>query len=274
MRIAFVDHQIDNWHANRFACLLKEHHPEVRLTGVYANEKGDLSQWSRQNGAQAVDCIRDLADLADAVMILAPSNPETHWELCRQVFPLGKPVYIDKTFAPDYDTAKRIFAEADRLGVPIQTSSVLRYSEVQSTLRSLEEEVIPLHMAVWAPGDNFHEYLIHSVELVISVMGPLVKDVSYREVAGFHHIELQFAGERMAVIHFQVEHATPYFAVVTTSDKWGRPIAIDSTHLFRNGLEAIVAFFRDPSTAIDRRETLAIMKTLDQLWKTVPDRRR
>ena len=30
----------------------------------------------------------------------------------------GKPTYVDKTFAPDFETAKRIFEIAEKVGIP------------------------------------------------------------------------------------------------------------------------------------------------------------
>ena len=42
-------------------------------------------------------------------IVLSPDNPEMHEELATEVFKSGKLVYIDKTFAPDKETAIRIF---------------------------------------------------------------------------------------------------------------------------------------------------------------------
>ncbi|HBJ95698.1 MAG TPA: oxidoreductase, partial [Lentisphaeria bacterium] len=51
--------------------------------------------------------------------MLAPSNPEKHEELAHAVLASGKPVFIDKPFAPDGEAAERLFARADRFRTPL-----------------------------------------------------------------------------------------------------------------------------------------------------------
>ena len=51
-----------------------------------------------------------------------------HEELSQLPLKSGKPTYIDKTFAPDYPTAKRIFDLAEANGTPCYSTSALRYA--------------------------------------------------------------------------------------------------------------------------------------------------
>lgn len=263
MNIAFIDHDIDNWHANTFARLLSEEHPELKLTAVYANRKDNLQSWAAERNVAVVDSIEALRPLADAIMVLAPSNPETHLELCREAFRLGKPTYVDKTFAPDAQTAKLIFDEADARGVSIQTSSVLRYTEVQEYCATKSNDPVR-YIATWAGGGNFEEYLIHPVEHVISVLGPDYRDIRCREVAGFRKIEISFANGSEALINMHINHAVAFFSVISLASET-QPIMIDGNKIFASGLSGILNFFKNPSQAIDRRETMAIMEILEKI---------
>jgi len=261
--IVFIDHDIENYHADTFAALLKEMGGEFRLAGVFANRKDNLQEWAARNGVAAFDRVEDLATVADFVMVLAPSNPETHLDLCRKAFRLKKPTYVDKTFAPDVSTAEAIFAEADLQGVLVQTSSVLRYTEVQ---RYVSEGAgrAPRYVSTWASGGNFEEYIIHPVEHVVSLLGGDVLKVTQRELAGFTRIDLSFAGDRAATINMHVGHNTPFLSIVHT-DVETLPIKVDGSDLFRSGLNGILDFFRNPEKRIDRKETLAVMGVLEML---------
>ncbi len=262
MNIVFIDHDIDNYHANIFARLLAER-ADFRLAGVYASRRDNLEEWAQKHGVPAVGSIAELGPLADAVMVLAPSNPETHWELCQQAFALGKPVYVDKTFATGPADGRRIFAEADRLGIPIQSSSVLRYTEVQEYCKA--RQAPPRLVTTWAPGRDFVEYLIHPVEHVVSVLGFEYREVVCREVAGLRQIEITFSNGGVAVIYLCVNHKVRYFSVVSHADET-TPVTISGgENLFRAGLEGILNFFRTPSFPVDRRETLAILEILDRI---------
>jgi predicted dehydrogenase len=261
--IVFIDHDIDNYHANTFADLLAEGDSGFRLAGVFANRKDNLPAWAEKRGVPAFESVEAMASVADYVMVLAPSNPETHLELCRRAFSLGKPTYVDKTFAPDLATAKQIFCKADQQGVPIQTSSVLRYTEVQDYCRSAATRA-PRSINMWASGGDFDEYVIHPIEQVVSLMGPEIHEIAVTEISGYRRIDLGFSGNRSASIHMHVNHNTPFLTVVT-NDEETKAIEVNGGRLFASGLNGILAFFRNPTDPIDRQETLAIMKVLEIL---------
>lgn len=52
-----------------------------------------------------------------------------HEELCQIPLRSGKRCYVDKTFAPDYPTARRIFDIAEQSGTPCYSTSALRFAD-------------------------------------------------------------------------------------------------------------------------------------------------
>lgn len=60
--------------------------------------------------------------------MLSPDNCEMHEELCRLPMSSGKLTYVDKTFAPDYPAAKRIFdaAQAGRDALLLHLRAAVR----------------------------------------------------------------------------------------------------------------------------------------------------
>lgn len=71
------------------------------------------------------------ANPVDALYTLGeyvPSFPELHEGMAHIPLKSGKPVYIDKIFAPDRKTGERIFAHASAHGTPLFSASALRFS--------------------------------------------------------------------------------------------------------------------------------------------------
>ena len=267
-RIVFIDHDIANWHANTFARLIKQCGRGFHLAGIFANRKDNAEEWAARQGVPCVGSIADLKELADFVLVLAPSNPETHMDLCRAAFQLGKPTYVDKTFAPDEAVALAIFEMADAAGVPVQTSSVLRYTEVQDFCHSSPENK-PDFVDTWGGGSNFQEYVIHQVEMVVSLLGPDFNGLRVEELAHLTRIDLAFGGRRAASIHMAAPSEIPFLAV-TSNPHTTRSFVVDDGRLFVSGLNAILDFFSKGHAIIDREETLAVMRILDELKKVRP----
>src|SRR5687768_4830528 len=151
-RIGFVDDKLENFHANIF---LKAYRDALKdrgatVAGCYGLDIDNGKAWAEHNDVPWFASPAAMNEQVDAFMILAPSNPELHLKLAEMVLPLGKPTYIDKTFAPDLATAKRIFALADQHKTPVQTTSALRYTNVQEHVREAKADV--KHMITWGGG--------------------------------------------------------------------------------------------------------------------------
>lgn len=261
-RIGFVDFDLDNFHADVYLKLLRSDLQSRGFTvvGATALQAEPSRAWCASNEVPYYDDVDALDAHVDAYAVLAPSNPEVHEALCQRVFPHGKPTYVDKTFAPDLATAKRIFALADQHGVAMQTSSALRYSNVQERLAQLEGDL--LHIVTWGGGSSFGEYAIHPLELAISCMGPDALRLYRRGAGECAQMLLDFSGDRSAVVNVYTNTSTPFAAALTTT-AGTEYIAVDSSAIFRNTAAAMLDLFERGSATVDRRETLAIHSALD-----------
>jgi predicted dehydrogenase len=121
------------------------------VAGCFELKKKAGRAWAAEHSVPYVDSPEALNRHVDAFMILASSNPGVHLDLCREVFPFGKPTYVDKTFTPDLTTAKTIFRLDDRHKVPMQTTSALRYTNVQEYVREVGCTRVR-HMVTWGGG--------------------------------------------------------------------------------------------------------------------------
>jgi predicted dehydrogenase len=177
------------------------------------------------------------------------------------VLPFGKPTYVDKTFAPDLATARRIFALADRYGAPLQTSSALRYTNVQEAVRAPGAERVQ-HMVTWGGGSSFGEYAIHPVELAVSCLGPEAERLMRRGTGDQSQLLIDFSGGRTAVVNVYTNANTAFAASLTTG-KGTSYVAVDGSRIFINMAAAILDLFETGTPNIDRRESLTIRRLLD-----------
>lgn len=262
-RIGFVDDNLENYHANVYLKLLRNDLKDRGFTvdGCFGTQQSSGREWAEKNGVPYFSDVRALNDAVDYYMILAPSNPETHFDLCQKVFPFGKPTYVDKTFAPNLAIAKRIFALADKHKIPMQTTSALRYTEVQNYVNSVGRKNVQ-HMITYVAGGSFGEYAVHPIELFVSCMGPNVKRLMRRGTKNQTQLLLDLTGNRTAVVNVFPKTRTPYAASVTTKEET-KYFAIDTSKIFLNTASAVLDLFETGKPNIDRKESLIIRRIQD-----------
>ncbi len=261
-RIAFIDDRLDNFHADVFLRNLRGPLAGRGFTvvGATALQREPSIAWAAANNVPWFDDIPALAATADFFLILAPMNAAAHLPLCERLFPFARPTFVDKTFAPDLATARRIFHLAKQHNVPVQTSSALRYTDVQPAARELNP---PLrHMVVWAGGATFEEYGVHPVELVISSMGPRATHLMTFGPPDHPRLVLRFDAGRTALIDFVAGVYVP-FNTALTNDKGTTFITVDDNKLFLDATAAILDFFEAGKALVDPVETLIIHRILD-----------
>jgi predicted dehydrogenase len=262
MRIGYVDYKLENYHANTFLKLFREQLKArgASVVGCFGLDQEIARTWSAKNDVPLFSSVKELAANVDAFMVLAPGNPETHLTLCEMTLPLGKPTYVDKTFAPDLATAKKIFALASEHRVAMQTTSALRYTNVQEELK---QGGAPLrHMVAWGGGRSFAEYAIHPLELIISCMGPDALSVMRRGTGDQSQLLINFSDDRTAVANVYTNSDTPFAATFSTA-QGTRYVKVDDGKIFLNTAAAIIDFFEAKKPNIDQRESLMIRRILD-----------
>jgi predicted dehydrogenase len=262
-RIGFVDYSLENFHANVY---LKAFRNELKdrgysVAGCTAMQADDGRVWAAQNGVPYFDSVAAMDGAVDCYAVLAPSNPEAHLGLCQRVLPFGKTTYVDKTFAPDLATAQQIFALADQHHCAMQTTSALRYTNVQAHVAAAGRDNAR-HMVAWGGGSSFGEYAIHPVELAVSCMGAQAERLMRRGTGDNSQLLIDFSAGRTAVVNVYTNADTPFAASVTTP-QGTQLIMVDGSRLFIDMAAAILDLFDSGRPAIDRAESLMIRRILD-----------
>lgn len=265
-KIGFIDYYLSEWHANNYPLWIKAANEKLGTDFVvsYAWAEKDVSpldgvttdEWCEKFGAEKCDTIEELCEKSDYIVILAPSDPETHLGYAEVALPFGKRTYIDKTFAPDYATAKKIFDIAKKYGTPFFSTSALRYAEEFESLKG------PSNAIITGGGGNFHEYMIHPIEIFVSLFSDKVTRVKV-ETMGYQRIcRLETAkGFEAAIIY-----SPAFIYTVTAQMGEGMFCKKDATaDFFVNLTEKIIGFFETGKEPFDPSETLEVMRVRDAL---------
>lgn len=266
-RIGYIDYQLENYHANVY---LHAYRNELKdqnavIAGCWGMDENVGRTWATKNDVTWYSKPAKLAAEVDALMILAPSNPELHLPLLRKVAAAGKPVYMDKPSAQDTRTLKKIFELADKHGVALQTTSALRYTAVQAAAAKLQPGELK-HITTWGGGSSFGEYGIHPTEMAVSCMGSKVESLMVRQNGNVWQLLVNFEGGRTATIQTCVAANSPFCGTLVT-DKEALHIQPDTSRLFIDTAVAVLSFLKSGVPNISRDESIAVRRILDAAEK-------
>lgn len=163
----------------------KDHVPGARVVAVFKGGSPDVessasrvdgftAELTKEPGITLYDSIAELARNVDAIMIESVDG-RTHLAQFKQVLSSGKPVFIDKPVAGTLRDAIEIYRLAKKHGVPVFSSSSLRfntraalqganYGELQGAFAYGPAALEPHH-------PDLYWYGIHACETLYSVMG-------------------------------------------------------------------------------------------------------
>lgn len=266
-KIGFIDYYLDEWHANNYPKWFREQALKLNLDWdvAYAwadiNKDGGLTtaEWCEKQGVTAVSSIEELVTLSDAIVVLSPDHPEQHERLANIALKSGKPVYIDKTFAPNVSSAVSLFSLAETHHTPLFSSSALRFAnEVQTFLETSTQEDIDA-VLLNGPG-QYANYAVHQFEVIVTLLGTEVKRVRGLTTQSTRQLEVEYVSGQRALF-YQTEEA-PFQAIITT--KANSTIHVQQfSDMFLNLITEILLFFETKEVPVQSSETIAVMKLIE-----------
>ena len=259
-KIGLIDLFIDEWHANNYPAWFRadalgsEFEPGLAWEEATAGGK-PLEEWCQEAGMLPARSLAQVVEESDAICVLAPSNPEVHERLAELPLRSGKPVYVDKPFAPDLATAGRMFRLAEEHGTPLMSCSALRFAQELMQLKAEEGPLDISFLAVRGGGSNFPEYVIHQVEMIASLMGRCARRLRGIPTREGRRVVIEYPESRLASLHWHPEF--PYAVPMICGGRIAR--SLDTlTGYFPNLISQILKIFQTGESPIPRSETLEI----------------
>ena len=265
--IGFADYFISEWHADNYPAWIRQVNEEMGedFEFRYIWAEVDVAphgvttdDWCAKMGAEKVASLQELCEKCDYVLVLSPSNPEKHLEYSKVVLSYGKNTYIDKTFAPDYATAKQIFDVADSYGTKFFSTSALRYAT------ELNDVAKDSKIDTYGGGSNLDEYIIHQIEMLIKSTDGKGEKVKVEKNGNQYICSVLLSNGSVSTMTFDPSYG---FGVVEKTAS-GEEIRRDANSDFFKGLiKDILSFFISGKVSFDVNQTLEIMKIREGVIK-------
>jgi len=260
-KIGFIDLHLDQFHANKYPGWIEQaSNGTMKVVCAYGKQdkEGGLTNeaWCKENGIEQVDSIEEVVERSDYLIVLSPDNPEYHEELSQLPLASGKPTYIDKTFAPDRETAIRLFELAAKHGTPMYSTSALRFASEYAELDPAGIQTI----SSWGPG-AFSNYSIHQIEPIVRLMGSNPKRVMYIGTEESPALLIDFGEGRQAVVNHLGDNCP--FTLGVRYDSGSFKQATANSNFFAAFIENLVHFFETGEPAVDPAETIAVITIIE-----------
>ena len=265
--IGLIDYYLDQYHAHNYPNWIREA-SDGNMVVAYAWAKMDKPggksnrQCCEDNGIELLDSIQEVIDKSDCLIVMAPDNPETHEELCRLPLASGKPTYVDKTFAPDRETALRIIRMAEESHTPFFSTSALRFAKEYTVLENKGIESISSR----GPG-MFDNYAIHQLEPIVCLMGADIEKIMYVGNGSTTTFVLRYRDGRSAImtqlgwecdfglaINYEGDHAV---------------VIQGASDFYPQFILKMIEFFEDGIVKVPSKETLQIITILEYGKKAI-----
>ena len=215
-------------------------------------------------GVPLVDRLEDMVGQVDAVCIESQAGG-AHLGRVRPFLEAGIPAFIDKPFADTVANAKAIAELADKCGVPVLSSSSLRFADEMQELKANQEAVGDIVGANAYSPAGLHEvnpgllhYGIHGVETLYALMGPGCQYVQTLSTEGGEVSVGMWEGDRIGMMRGTRAGSHSYGFCA-----WGEKKVVQSSistgNIYRNLLREIIKTIETGTPTVPMSETIEII---------------
>lgn len=269
LRIGFVDYYLDNWHANNYPTFLRQaiskYGFDAQVTAAFgmmdAPDGMTSAAWCKDQNVAMANSMQELLDSVDAVMVIAADDSRFHEIVCPEPLKSGKPVYVDKTFAHNLDTAKKLFAIAKEHNTPVFSASAQRYC--QHVIDYLAEKKGAARFMSTVGPHSLDNYAVHQLEPIVAVMGTGVKRMKVFSVgSAVTQLILDYGDGRLASFT-QTPQPFAEFNFMVSDGETGRRLNSDDSNFYDNLMKVILDFFVSGIPPVQKEETLEIISLIE-----------
>ena len=271
VKIGFADYYLDNWHANYYPGFLREAIVRLGLDAAVTHAfaihdsppEGGVTarEWCRERDIIPAGSMEELVGSVDAIMVIAADNSAWHEQVAELPLKSGKPVFVDKTFAPDLAAGKRMLALAEQYGTPVFSSSAQRYCQDILDRQAAHIEK-PRFVSTVGPH-SLDSYAVHQLEPIAALMGTGAKRLKAFAVgSAVTQLILDYGDGRLASF---VQSPQPYaeFNFMVSDGESGARLHSDDSNFYHNLMKVILDFFITRTVPVPHEETLEILAIID-----------
>lgn len=274
---------LDTTHVIEFTKLLNdpahEHHVRGgRVTAAWpggspdfpmsASRVGGFTEELRaKHGVSILASPEAVADSVDLVFIEAVDG-RVHRDLLLRTLPFGKPTFVDKPFALTSEDALAMQQAAEKAGVPLMSSSALRYADsLVAALGKGREDILgcdlfgPAAEETTQPG--LFWYGCHTIEMLLAIMGPGCAEVRCVRTKNHDALTALWTDGRVATYHGLRNGHWKFGSTLHRADGVQHIDASGGRPFYVGLLEAVMANLPAGRSGIPPRETLEVVAILE-----------
>lgn len=265
-KIGFIDYFIDEWHANNYPGMIREgaFKDDFDVTLAWEmmtrEDRRPLDVWCKELNVPKARSLEQVIEESDCLVVLSPDNVEMHEELADLPLRSGKPVYIDKPFAPTLAAGQRMFAKALENNTPLMSSSALRYgSALENTMKNIVAGQKVNFVSVRG-GGVFHIYAIHQLEMLVMTLGTGACRVMQCGNTESQLMIIDYPDGRRGCINLML--ANPFGMGIHYGDN--QSLSIDTMDdFFPRFIDAMLTFFETGISSAPKEQTLEITALIE-----------
>jgi len=221
----------------------------------------------REAGVEIVDSPEALIGSVDAVMLEFQDGSQ-HLQQAKPFIEARIPIFIDKPFACSLRDAKEIARLAEENGVPVFSSSSLRYALEVQNLKSRRDIGGILGVDAYSPGPThpknpgLFNYGIHAVEVLYALMGPGCRSVRCIHDERWDKVIGVWNDGRIGTVR-AMRMGVHGYGFTAFYEKGIFPCSIDTRYIYRELLKRVIEMFNTKVPPINIWETIEIVAFIE-----------
>lgn len=280
MKIGMIG--LDTSHCTAFTRLLNDpranfHVPGGKVVVAYPGGSSDFAlsrsrvegitqELKESFGIQMAAGCEEVAAAVDGILLTSVDG-RIHREQFEKVAPYGRPVFIDKPLAVSSQDADHILETAQEHGVPLLSTSALRYAE--PLVEVLEEGEIfgvdcygPMNLEETQPG--LFWYGIHGVEMMYAVLGRGCERVTAYSNSQQDVIVGEWSDGRIGTYRGNRQGNREFGAVVHRAEGSSHAdVSHAAKPFYASLLEQVMKLFQTRIAPVDAEETREIIRFME-----------
>ena len=276
LKIGFWDEYLDNWHANYYPEFLRQAIAEYGFDAAvtdafaYTDAPGGVTteNWCLERNIHRHTDPAAFLDAVDAIMVIGADDARLHSKIAVPPLQSGKPTFVDKTFAHDVSSGKRLFEIAREHNTPVFSTSAQRYCPSITAYRAEHEK--PRFVSTVGPH-SLDNYAVHQFEPIVALMGiGAVRVKAFEAGDNVTQLMIDYGNGRMASF-LQTPNPWAEFNFMVSDGTNGARLASEKFYI--PTMKSILDFFMTGVSPVSEQETLEVLALIDaaRTARTVPD---